>query len=156
MFARTGRGTDASAETDGNDDRHPEGISCPIGRRIGRHPFGRAKRRARGRLYRDGEPTRLRFRKPTLPDVLDLVRDGTALTLQADSKLRLCLPAGPLRALLTAAGLTTEGRQAGRRLGRIVCRPGLVAGPRRHRLAQSGLHDRGRALRPIIKVVNQS
>src|SRR5262245_61352665 len=54
--------------------------------------------------------------KPILLDVLDLVRDGTALTLQADSEIRLCHYRlgkllnlkGPLRASITAAGLTTE------------------------------------------------
>jgi hypothetical protein len=102
--------------------------------------------------------------KPTLLDVLDLVRDGTALTLQADSELRLCHYRlgkflnlkGPLRASITAAGLTTEDGKPAAASAESCAAPVLS-------LVQGGVVSRKVAfttvdvsLRPIIKVVNQS
>jgi len=102
--------------------------------------------------------------KPTLLDVLDIVRDGTALTLQADSELRLCHYRlgkflnlkGPLRASITAAGLTTEDGKPVAASAESCAAPVLS-------LVQGGLVSRNVAfttvdvsLRPIIKVVNQS
>jgi hypothetical protein len=90
--------------------------------------------------------------KPTLLDVLDIVRDGTALTLQADSELRLCHYRlgkflnlkGPLRASITAASAES-------------CAAPVLS------LVQGGVVSRKVAftsvdvpLRPIIKVVNES
>jgi hypothetical protein len=102
--------------------------------------------------------------KPILLDVLDLVRDGTALTLQADSELRLChyrlgkllSLKGPLRASITAAGLTTEDGKPVAASAESCAAPVLS-------LLQGGLVSRkvtftsmDVSLRPIIKVVNQS
>jgi hypothetical protein len=102
--------------------------------------------------------------KPTLLDVLDLVRDGTALTLQADSELRLCHYRlgkllnlkGPLRASITAAGLTTEDGKSVAASAESCAAPVLS-------LVQGGVVTRKVAfttvdvsLRPMIKVVNQS
>jgi hypothetical protein len=107
--------------------------------------------------------------KPTLLDVLDLVGDGTALTLQADSTLRLCHYRlgkrlnlkGPLRASITAAGLTTEDGKPVAASAESCAAPVLS-------LVQGGIVSRGGvsrevalttvdvSLRPIIKVVNQS
>jgi hypothetical protein len=102
--------------------------------------------------------------KPTLLDVLDLVRDGTALTLQADSELRLCHYRlgkllnlkGPLRASITAAGLTTEDGKSVAASAESCAAPVLS-------LVQGGVVSRKVAfttvdvsLRPMIKVVNQS
>jgi hypothetical protein len=102
--------------------------------------------------------------KPTLLDVLDLVRDGTALTLQADSELRLCHYRlgkllnlkGPLRASITAAGLTTEEGKPVAASAESCAAPVLS-------LVQGGVVSRKVALttvdvslRPIIRVVNQS
>jgi hypothetical protein len=107
--------------------------------------------------------------KPTLLDVLDLVRDGTALSLQADSEIRLCHYRlgkflnlkGPLRASITAAGLTTEDGKPVAVSAESCAAPVLS-------LVQGGVVLRGVvsrkvafttvdvSLRPIIKVVNQS
>jgi hypothetical protein len=107
--------------------------------------------------------------KPTLLDVFDLVGDGTALTLQADSKLRLCHYRlgkflnlkGPLRASITAAGLTTEDGKPVAASTESCAAPVLS-------LVQGGVVWRGGvsrevalttvdvSLRPVIKVVNQS
>src|SRR5262245_62492665 len=101
--------------------------------------------------------------KPILLDVLDLVRDGTALTLQADSEIRLCHYRlgkflnlkGPLRASITAAGLTTED-------GRPVAASTDSCAAPVLSLVQGGVVSRKVAfttvdvsLRPIIKVVNE-
>src|SRR5262245_37456357 len=101
--------------------------------------------------------------KPILLDVLDLVRDGTALTLQADSELRLChyrlgklvSLKGPQRALITAAGLTTEDGKPVAASAESCAAPVLS-------LVQGGVVSRKVAfttvdvsLRPIIKVVNE-
>jgi hypothetical protein len=107
--------------------------------------------------------------KPTLLDVLDLVRDGTALSLQADSEIRLCHYRlgkflnlkGPLRASITAGGLTTEDGKPVAVSAESCAAPVLS-------LVQGGVVLRGVvssnvafmsvdvSLRPIIKVVNQS
>jgi len=107
--------------------------------------------------------------KPTLLDVLDPVRDGTALTLQADSEIRLCHYRlgkflnlkGPLRASITTAGLTTEDGKPVAASAESCAAPVLS-------LVQGGIVSRGGvsrevalttvdvSLRPIIKVVNQS
>jgi hypothetical protein len=102
--------------------------------------------------------------KPILLDVLDLVRDGTALTLQAESEIRLCHYRlgkllnlkGPLRASITAAGLTTED-------GKPVAASAESCAPPVLSLVQGGVVSRKVALttvdvslRPIIRVVNES
>jgi hypothetical protein len=102
--------------------------------------------------------------KPTLLDVLDLLRDGTALTLQADSEIRLCHYRlgkflnlkGPLRASITAAGLTTEDGKPVAASAESCAAPVLS-------LVQGGVVSRKVALmtvdvslRPIIRVVNES
>jgi hypothetical protein len=102
--------------------------------------------------------------KPILLDVLDLVRDGTALTLQADSEIRLCHYRlgkllnlkGPLRASITAAGLTTEDGKPVAASAESCAAPVLS-------LVQGGVVSRKVALttvdvslRPIIRVVNES
>jgi hypothetical protein len=102
--------------------------------------------------------------KPILLDVLDLVRDGTALTLQSDSEIRLCHYRlgkflnlkGPLRASITAAGLTTEDGKPVAASAESCAAPILS-------LVQGGVVSRKVALttvdvslRPIIRVVNQS
>ena len=102
--------------------------------------------------------------KPILLDVLDLVRDGTALTLQADSEIRLCHYRlgkllnlkGPLRASITAAGLTTEDGKSVAASAESCAAPVLS-------LVQGGVVSRKVALttvdvslRPIIRVVNES
>jgi len=102
--------------------------------------------------------------KPTLLDVLDPVRDGTALTLQADSEIRLCHYRlgkflnlkGPLRASITTAGLTTEDGKPVAASAEACAAPILS-------LVQGGVVSRKVALttvdvslRPIIRVVNQS
>ena len=54
--------------------------------------------------------------RQTLLDVLDIIRDQTELDLRADSELRICLYRsrkpltlrGPLRAVISATGLTIE------------------------------------------------
>jgi hypothetical protein len=58
--------------------------------------------------------------KQTLLDVLDVIRDQTELDLRANSELRICLYRsrklltlrGPLRAVISATGLTAESVNA--------------------------------------------
>lgn len=103
-------------------------------------------------------------RKPTLLDVLDLVSAGTALALPANSELQLCHYRlgkllnlrGPLRASITASGLTTEDGKAVAASAELCAAPALS-------LLQGGVISRKVAfttvnvpLRPVIKVVDRS
>jgi hypothetical protein len=101
--------------------------------------------------------------KPTLLDVLDLIREGTALTLQAQSELRLCHYRvgrmlnlkGPLRGSLTTSGMTGEDGKPLAVSAEACAAPSMS-------LVQGGIVSRAIAfttvevpLRPAIKVVNQ-
>jgi hypothetical protein len=101
--------------------------------------------------------------KPTLLDVLDLIREGTAVTLQAQSELRLCHYRlgrmlnlkGPLRASITLAGMTADDGKP------LAASTEACAAPSMS-LVQGGIVSRAITfttvevpLRPAIKVVNQ-
>ena len=100
---------------------------------------------------------------PTLLDVLDVIGDRTRLDLPANSELRLChyrmrklvTLRGPLRASISAAGVTAES-------GKTIAASAEACAEPVVSTFQGGVVSRNIALtvtqvplRPIIKVVNQ-
>jgi hypothetical protein len=100
---------------------------------------------------------------PTLLDVLDIVGDQTRLDLPANSELRLChykarkllTLKGPLRASITASGVTPEGGKAIAASTESCAAPVMSTFQGGVVSRNIGLTMTNVSLRPTIKVINQ-
>jgi hypothetical protein len=100
---------------------------------------------------------------PTLLDVLDIIGDQTRLDLPANSELRLChykarkllTLKGPLRASITASGVTPEGGKAIAASAESCAAPVMSTFQGGVVSRNIGLTMTSVSLRPTIKVINQ-